>query len=517
MKKTFLIKTLLLVLTTSFISSFSFADGINSANYAIPLNVVNAGGSVGKGSSHYTISEVISCFAHSNKTNSLESAGSLEESKYQLKGGYYDNTESSVWYLAEGNTVIFDTYVLVQNPNKSAAEVKFTFMDGDGNIKQLTETIEGTKRYTVHVNKVMPDVDVSTKVESLNEVPVRVERAMYWNSGGLSWCGGHNSIGITEAATAWYLAEGNTTIFDTYVLIQNPDTSAAQVQIIFMDQFGNTVVQEKTIKAQSRNTIHVNKVAGMEERDVSTTVNVTNGVGVIVERAMYWNSGNYTWIGGHDSIAVTAPAKNWYLAEGNTGMFDMYVMLMNPGAAVAEVTVTFMDPAGNIAVEKRILASQQRDTIHVNLVSGMDNRDVSTSVKADQPIIVERSMYWDSAELKWAGGHASVGVTAPAKNWYLAEGNTTIFDMYVLLQNPGQETATISVTFMDADGNNVMVEKVLAGQQRDTIHVNKVSGMESRDVSTKVEADQPINVERAMYWDSGDYSWVGGHDSRGIK
>ena len=58
---------------------------------------------------------------------------------------------------------------------------------------------------------------------------------------------------------------------------------------------------------------------------------------------------------------------------------------------------------------------------------------------------------------------------------------------------------------------------MLAGQQRDTIHVNKVSGMESRDVSTKVEADQPINVERAMYWDSGDYSWVGGHDSRGIK
>ncbi|MBU4489203.1 MAG: hypothetical protein KKE79_01035, partial [Actinobacteria bacterium] len=45
--------------------------------------------------------------------------------------------------------------------------------------------------------------------------------------------------------------------------------------------------------------------------------------------------------------------------------------------------------------------------------------------------------------------HDSIGVTEPNKTWYLAEGSTAGgFETWVLVQNPGTETATVDLTFM---------------------------------------------------------------------
>jgi len=232
---------------------------------------------------------------------------------------------------------------------------------------------------------------------------------------------------------------------------------------------------------------------------------------------MYWGSGEYNWIGGHVSIGVTAPATSWYLAEGCTRGFDEYVLFQNPGTTTANISATFMDQDGQTTLVPITLAGQSRYTVHVNNVTNMNERDVSVSVTSDAAINVERAMYWDSGELTWAGGHDSVGVTAPASIWYLAEGCTRGFDEYVLFQNPGTTTANITATFMDQDGITSAVSFTLDAQKRYTINVNSVENMDARDVSVTVNADVPINVERAMYWSSGDYTWIGGHDSCGMR
>jgi len=106
--------------------------------------------------------------------------------------------------------------------------------------------------------------------------------------------------------TAWYLAEGSTNGFDTFLLVQNPNSTAANVTITYMDQDGNTETQYETINANRRFTQKINDVSNMNNKSgVSTTVESTNGVGVIAERAMYWyDPSNTYWIGGHDSVGV---------------------------------------------------------------------------------------------------------------------------------------------------------------------------------------------------------------------
>ena len=53
---------------------------------------------------------------------------------------------------------------------------------------------------------------------------------MYWNPGGVTWGGGHCTVGLPELSTSWYIAEGCTRGFDEYVSIINPDSTAADVR-----------------------------------------------------------------------------------------------------------------------------------------------------------------------------------------------------------------------------------------------------------------------------------------------
>ena len=247
------ISILILLLSISSLSAFA----ASSANYTTAQDTFIASGSVGLSSANYRINDVL------GKTTGVDfSSGS----RYDIGGGSNDLNDSTVWYLAEGCTNGFDTYILIQNPNSETAEVRITFMDQDANTVVVNQDIGATQRYTIHVNQVsgMENRDVSTTIVSTNEIPVRAERAMYWNSGDLNWIGGHDSIGITSPSTSWYLAEGCTNGFDEYVLLQNPNSTAATIELTFMDPDGNTALVPVTLAGQSRYTIHVNNVAGME-------------------------------------------------------------------------------------------------------------------------------------------------------------------------------------------------------------------------------------------------------------
>ena len=119
---------------------------------------------------------------------------------------------------------------------------------------------------------------------------------MYWNNK----TGGHNTIGVTDTATTWYLAEGSTqtlpTNYEEWITIQNPNTTAATVNVMFMKPNGVTVNHLITVSATSRATVNANAI--VPGADISTKV--TSDIGVVVERTMYWN--NKT--GGHNTVAV---------------------------------------------------------------------------------------------------------------------------------------------------------------------------------------------------------------------
>ncbi|MBU4392333.1 MAG: hypothetical protein KJ920_07785 [Actinobacteria bacterium] len=103
--------------------------------------------------------------------------------------------------------------------------------------------------------------------------------------------------------------------------------------------------------------------------------------------------------------------------------------------------------------------------------------------------------------------------TPPATTCYFAEGTTRAgFEEWICIQNPGDEAADVSITYMLETGENI-VEGVLVGaHSRTTVNIRDAVGPE-HDVSAKVEGDRLIVAERPMYFDYR--GWQGGHDAVG--
>ncbi|OFW61566.1 MAG: hypothetical protein A2W01_07760 [Candidatus Solincola sediminis] len=109
---------------------------------------------------------------------------------------------------------------------------------------------------------------------------------------------------------------------------------------------------------------------------------------------------------GTDSIGATQPSTTWYLAEGCTaGGFETWVLVQNPGSSSASINLILQTASGEHQGPYITLASSQR--ISINLGSLINTSDVSTIVTSDQPVVVERAVYWNNR----AGGSDSIAYT----------------------------------------------------------------------------------------------------------
>jgi Papain family cysteine protease/IPT/TIG domain/Family of unknown function (DUF5719) len=311
-----------------------------------------------------------------------------------------------------------------------------------------------------------------------------------------------NGVPFSVVASTWYLAEGCTNGgFETWVLVQNPNSKAANVNVTFMTPSGTVQGPQVSVPANARQTFNVaDTVPGQWE--VSTRVTADRPV--FAERAMYGN--NRAW--GSESIGVESPESTWYLAEGSTGNgFETWVLVQNPNSTTAHVMLNYMTEQGKVEGPYVTLAANSRKTFNVaDTVPNVDG--VSTTVSADRPVIAERSVYWANRK----GGTDSVGVTSPAKTWYLAEGSTGEgFETWVPVMNPGSKDARVRLTYMTERGEVPgPVVTIKAGTRRAFHVADTVPNTWS--VSTTVTSDQPVVVERSVYW-SGR---VEGHESVGV-
>ena len=129
-----------------------------------------------------------------------------------------------------------------------------------------------------------------------------------------------------------------------------------------------------------------------------------------------------------------APSTTWYLAEGNAGFFDTYVLLANPSATPTIATVDFLLDGGGVIRRQYSLGGNARYTIWTNQIPELATRSFATTVTAPQAILVERAMYFRGPHGAFEGGHASAAVPTGARDWFLAEGSTGAwFETFVLL------------------------------------------------------------------------------------
>jgi Tol biopolymer transport system component len=336
----------------------------------------------------------------------------------------------TTWYLAEGATTsAFNLYYLLQNPHATqAAEVEIRYLRPSPLPPIVkTYTVPPSSRRTIYVNGEDPGLDeaeISAVVRATNGIAIIVERAMYTNAGGLLFGAGHESAGIPNLATQWFLAEGATgPFFHLFILIANPNAEDARIDARYLLPDGQVITKQYVAAANSRFTIGVHAEGPeLANTPLSTTVTSTNGVPVLVERAMWWPAFTPEWHEGHNSAGVVASGEKWGLADGENGSqhnAQTFILIANTSAQTANVEVTLIFEDGTKAVKTYAIGGNSRFSVHVPgefpeaqnrrfgaVVESMPG-DGGQSPRAQ--IVVERSVYSDAAGVVFAAGSNAPG------------------------------------------------------------------------------------------------------------
>ena len=241
-------------------------------------------------------------------------------------------------------------------------------------------SIGPSKRSNIWVNledAQLASTDVSAVVRVTNDVPIIVERAMYRTGGGRMWTAGHESAGVTAPALSWFLAEGNTgPFFDLFVLIANPNAQDAAITARFLLADGTVIAKDHVVSGNSRFNIWVDyEDAALADAAVSTTIQVTNGVPVIVERAMWWPGPFATWHEAHNSPGSTETGTLWGVAEGEVGGADAvetYLLIANTSAFDGQARVTLLFEDGTTAETLVLLKANSRTNVQALAAFGAD-------------------------------------------------------------------------------------------------------------------------------------------------
>jgi len=425
--------------------------------------------------------------------------GPFQQPPAPIQGGHVSRgtaDAATTWYFAEGYTGNgFDEYVCIFNPQAQGTAFEVDMMLPDGSVHTSAFTVGAKSRITLNVDDFqgMSDTNVSVRIRS--QQPVVAERAMYFEYNGKT--GGHVSLGVTEASQNWYFAEGFTGGgFDEYILMLNPDDQDSVVTFDFMKPDGSVYTQDFPLGANSRATVNVDAVPGMEATDVSIRLHAATPI--VAERSMYFG---YNGIdGGTVSTGVSQPSMDWYFAEGYTGGgFNEYILVLNPNHADAQVTFDFMKPDGSVYTQVFPAGANSRTTVYVDAAPGMDSTDVSVKLSSDIPVVAERSMYFGYPECP--GGHVQAGTTDLGNLRFFAEGYTSrFFDTYLLVMNPGDSELPVVVTFCRPDGTTVGQPMMVGPHSRASLKVNLVPNLSNAEFSIRVDTGGPAVVERAMYF-----------------
>jgi hypothetical protein len=291
---------------------------------------------------------------------------------------------------------------------------------------------------------------------------------------------------------------------------------------------GETDAGIVVVSAQSRQTVRLRDLMP-NEPEISTELN--SDVPIVAERSMYWdpNAANlqpYDMKGGTSSRGSAALAKQWYMSEGSTaGGFETFILVQNPQTTATTVTATFLSAKGIAATKTINMKANSRATFKVDdYVPG--NWHVATKITASQPVVAERSMYWDkriaSDVPHMLEGTSATGVLTTGSLWTVPEGSTGGgFDSWILISNPTDSNTTAQVTFMTASGPAKPFSVDVPANTRYTLRVSDYVPNDFH-VSTLVSSPGQIVVERSMYWDKRvrpgiqPYEMMGGHSGVGV-
>ncbi|MEO8972116.1 MAG: S53 family peptidase [Ktedonobacteraceae bacterium] len=357
----------------------------------------------------------------------------------------------------------------------------------------------------------------------------------------------HTATGLraSPASNKWYFAEGSVGgNFQEYLTLQNPDTAqTANVTIQYLEELSppRTLTLTYTVSPSSRYTIDVDKTVGScvtcPHISLAAIVTVTSGPSIVAERPMYFNLNGVQ--SGTDVLGATNPQTGYYFAEGDSRQagsanYSTFVTMLNPSTtATANVTITYY--TGNCGgsnpacpTETLALGPLQRGTASPAFLSPPLHAKVAISVIANNPIVVERPMYFKD-NIPTAGGAitgaaSQVGATTPGTDWLFAEGYTGAnFQEYFELANFSTSTANVTVKLEYTNGSTQSVSVVVPALQQVPFDVNAAFShptgtctpspcSTTSSVSAEITSDHAIVADRLIYFHFGPSHFSGATD-----
>jgi hypothetical protein len=325
---------------------------------------------------------------------------------------------STTWYFAEGSQGFFSTYVLLANPNASASTATVQYLREGSTPLMRTYNVAAQSRLTIDAGADPDLVNQSFGMVVTFSQPGLAERAMYFGTNPL-WRGGHASAGVPAPSTSAFVAEGATgPFFETFVLIANPNPTPVDVALTFGRQGDSAIQMSRSIPASSRLTLNLETLdPGLANASVSTRVEASQPV--IVERAQYWPDPAPQWYEAHGSPALQTVGAKWGLAEGRTGgpsEYQTYILLANPQAVEAHVSITFLREGGAPFTKTFTVPATQRFNVRVGPgtdVPELDDERFGALITSDQAIAVERAMYANAGGQIWAAGTSASATPLP--------------------------------------------------------------------------------------------------------
>jgi hypothetical protein len=384
------------------------------------------------------------------------------------------------WFFADGRTRDnAETRIVLFNPNDRAVRGGIVFITSDGRASEQPLRVDPFSRSTIWANDYVPDSDFSIQVTA--DETLYVERTVLF---------GHDAAtlaAVRSPSTTWYFAEGLANdVYETILIISNPEKRPAQISIRTFSESGAQPEFPITVQDGARVAIEPARVEGVE----SFSTIVTSDVPVLVERGVYFDGGR----GGDANAGTKAPSRVWYFAEGDTrDEFDTKVALFNPNAEPATVKLEIIRTDGTPLEESVSMPGFTRRTIHMDQI--IPSARFSIRLESDVPIAAERSIYVGG------GSHIASGVTQPATEWYLADGDTVApFAESIALLNPTDQNTTVELTFYPESGGPPKIEAVRMNPlSRTTVDVGRIAP-NSRSAA-RIIADKTIVVERTLYYD----------------
>jgi hypothetical protein len=155
----------------------------------------------------------------------------------------------------------------------------------------------------------LADAAVSVAVRVQNDVPIIVERSMWWPH-GQAWYEAHNVVGATRTGTRWAVADGqigaapaNT---QTYMLVANTSPFTATVRATILSSERAPISKDFVVAAHSRFNINTEVEFPGWTGNFSAIIESLGDqpAQIVVERAMYSDANGIVWAAGSDLLAT---------------------------------------------------------------------------------------------------------------------------------------------------------------------------------------------------------------------